>query len=210
MTILRGLLVDLVPFTREFVEQKMHEYWNNESRLWATMGEVEPVTRDQIKRISEHRAEGRERGYTGVHFMMCARDGSIIGTMDLNWVDYWNRVAWLGAWIGEEDYWGGGHGTDGLLLLAEYAFGWFDMRRLALGTMDINQRAQRNVEKCGFRLESRGRRATLVNGLWVDSLEYGMLREEWRGRDALVEELGLREKAELRYGKMLQNQKGNV
>lgn len=201
MTILHGLLVDLEPFTREYQKEKAHIYWNNESRVWAMMGECEPITRAQLNRIMEERAGAAERGYTGVHFMMRARDGNIIGSMGLNWVDYWNRAAWLGAWIGEEGYWGGGHGTDALLLMVEYAFQWLDMRRLCLGTMDINERAQRNVEKVGFRLESRERKAALVNGRWVDGLNYGMLREDWLGRDPLVERLGLREKAEQRYGR---------
>lgn len=201
MTILQGLLVDLEPFTPEFQTEKMYAYWNNESRLWATMGDYGPITRAQIGRIVEERSGARERGYTGVHFMMRAKDGNIIGSIGLNWVNYWSRVAWLGAWIGEPDYWGGGYGTDALLLLVDYAFRWLDMRRLCLGTMDINERAQRNVEKAGFRLEARERQVALVNGRWVDGLEYGMLREEWLGREALVERLGLHEKAVQRYGK---------
>ena len=199
MTVLHGLLVDLVPSTAEFGE-KMYQFWNNESRMWATMGDYGPITRAQINRIREERAQAAERGYTGVHFMMRARDGNIIGNISLNWVDYYNRVAYLGSWIGEPDYWSGGHGTDALLLLVEYALSWMDMRRLALSTMGPNVRAQRNVEKVGFRLEARERQATLLNGEWVDALTYGMLREEWRGRDVLVEELDLRARAEQRYG----------
>jgi len=30
-----------------------------------------------------------------------------------------------------------------------------------------------------------------MDGVWVDGLLYGMLREEWPGREALVERLGL-------------------
>ncbi len=205
---LNGLLVDLVPFTREWYDEKMHAYWNNESRLWATMGDQLPTTRAQIKRIIEERVQGRERGYPGVHFMMRAKDGNIIGSIGLGWVDRWNRLGILGAWIGEQDYWSGGHGTDALLLLVDYAFRWLDLRRLMLGTMAPNIRAQRNVEKCGFRLEAYERQATLVNGEWFDALNYGMLREEWRGRDVLVEELGLREKAARRYGKVEEDARG--
>jgi len=197
---LKGLLVDLEPFTSEWEKTIMHAHFNNESKLWATMGDNSPITRAEIKRMQEERAEGRERGYPGVHFMMRARDGKIIGSMGIGWISYQNRVAWLGAWIGEQDYWGGGHGTDALLLLCDYAFDWLDMRRLCLGTMAINERAQRNVEKVGFKLEGRKRGETLVNGEWLDGLSYGMMREEWVGREALVEQLGLRERAEQRYG----------
>ncbi len=197
---LKGLLVDLEPFTSEWYDDIMLAHWNNESKLWATMGDNGPVSRAQMKRMQERRAEGRERGYTGMHFMMRARDGQIIGSIGINWISYWNRTAWLGAWIGEQDYWSGGHGTDALLLVCEYTFDWLDMRRLCLDTMAINERAQRNVERVGFRLESRARKTTLVNGAWIDGLEYGMLREEWAGREALVEQLGLRARAEKRYG----------
>jgi RimJ/RimL family protein N-acetyltransferase len=202
MTTLRGLLVDLVPFTPEYYDETMLTFWNNESRQWATMGDNDPISRATLKRIQERRREGREHGYTGVHFMMRARDGQIIGTIGLNWVDYWHRFAELGAWIGDEDYWGGGHGTDALLLMVDYAFRWHDVRRLTLGTMSINERAQGNVEKVGFRLEKRARKVTLFDGRWVDGLEYGMLLDEWRGRDRLVDELGLRAKAIQRYGEV--------
>jgi RimJ/RimL family protein N-acetyltransferase len=200
MTILHGLLVDLVPFDREWRDEKMVAFWNSESRLWATMGDHGPVSRAQIARIQQERDEGREQGWTGVYFMMRARDGQIIGSMGLNWVNYWHRSAELGAWIGEREYWGGGYGTDGLLLVCEYAFRWLDLRRLVLGTMHLNERARRNAEKVGFRQEARQRKVALVNGEWVDDITYGLLREEWRGREALVEALGLRQRAEQRYG----------
>jgi len=194
MPTLHGGLVDLVPLTDEY-EEKMYTYWNNDSRRWAFMGDYGPISRAQIKRIREERAGGRERGYTGVHFMITTRQGQIIGTMGLNWVDQWNRWANMGAWIGDPEFWGGGYGSDGTIQLVEYAFQWLDLRRLFLDTMALNERAQRNVEKCGFMLEARRRLAVSVDGVWTDELVYGMLREEWPGADTMIERLGLREKA---------------
>lgn len=196
---LYGLLVDLVPVTREFYDEKMWQWWNNESRLWATMGENQPISKAEIARSTERRAERHRGGYKGVHFLMKAKDGTAIGTIGLNRVDQWNRYSWVGAWIGEEDYWSGGHGTDALLLLVEYAFEWLDLRRLILMTMGINLRAQHNVTKCGFKLEYHARENTVFNGLVVDSVQYGLLRAEWLGREVLVDQLSLREKAQERY-----------
>ncbi|MBN2305587.1 MAG: GNAT family N-acetyltransferase [Anaerolineae bacterium] len=196
---LYGLLVDLEPLSSEFYDEKMYVYWNNETAVTATMGSPNLVSRAEIERIQEHRRGGRERGYTGVHFMIRARDGSVIGTMGLNWVDEWHRTANLGAWIGEPDYIGGGHGQDGLLLLIDYAFDWLDLRRLDLMTMGINMAAQGAVERCGFIFEARRRHGTLVNGQRADTLQYGMLREEWPGRAVMVERLNLRARAEKRY-----------
>jgi RimJ/RimL family protein N-acetyltransferase len=197
---LTGLLVDLEPQGRAFYDEKMYKFNNNISRLWAAVGENTPVPRAEIRRTQEQRRESRAKGYLGVHFLIRAKDGEIIGTIGVGWLSAQNRWGMLGAWIGEPDYWGGGHGSDALLLLTEYAFDWLDLRRLCLGTMDLNERAQRHVEKCGFVLEVRVRKGTFVNGEWIDMLEYGLLRDEWAGRAALVEELGLREKAMQRYG----------
>jgi len=199
MTTLHGLMLDLVPNAPDF-DDRVLEFWNNESRLWATMGDCDPVSRARMERIKEEWRTGRERGYTGVHFIMRThstptREARTIGSTGLNWIDLWNRVGNLGAWIGDPDYWSGGYGTDALLLVIEYAFDWLDLRRLTLGTMDINERARRNVEKCGFVLEGRRRKMALVSGQWIDEMSYGLLRDEWPGRQVLIERLALRERA---------------
>ncbi len=65
------------------------------------------------------------------------------------------------------------------------------MRRVWLITTDINARVLRQMEKLGFALEGRRRRGALIDGVWHDFLFFGLLREEWAGRAALVEQLGL-------------------
>lgn len=94
--------------------------------------------------------------------------------------------------IGEPEYWGGGYGTDALLLLADYAFDWLDLHKLWLITMALNARVMRQMEKVGFDLEARQRAATWANNGWVDALTYGIQRSAWPGRAALIERLGLR------------------
>jgi RimJ/RimL family protein N-acetyltransferase len=96
--------------------------------------------------------------------------------------------------IGNPDYWGGGYGTDALLLLVDYAFDWLDLRRLWLVTMAPNARVIRQMEKVGFTLECQIRQGTLVDGVYHDVLLYGLLREEWPGRTAMIERLGLHAK----------------
>jgi len=58
-----------------------------------------------------------------------------------------SRLAMLGARIGDPAYWGGGYGTDALLLLIEYAFDWLVMRKLWLGSTSANARVMRQMEK---------------------------------------------------------------
>jgi RimJ/RimL family protein N-acetyltransferase len=93
--------------------------------------------------------------------------------------------------IGEPEYWGSGYGTDALLLLVDYAFDELDIRKIWLGTMGLNARVMRQMEKVGFTLEVRQRQAIYADSVWYEQLIYGLLREEWPGRPALVEKLGL-------------------
>jgi len=195
--ILEGLLVDLVPINQEFLD-KMVEFWNNESRWWSTTGDCRPLTRAQVKRMLDAQMEGPEPGYSEVHTMIRAKDGQIIGWMSL-WIVQPHRFVWVAAWIGNPMYWSGGHGSDALLLIVDYAFRWLDVRRFVLSTMGLNVRAQRNAEKCGFVFEGRKREAAFVDGRWVDMVNYGLLCDEWPGRAALVEQLGLHQKAKERY-----------
>jgi RimJ/RimL family protein N-acetyltransferase len=59
-------------------------------------------------------------------------------------------------------------------------------------TMALNARVVRQMEKVGFTLEGRQREGTWVDGKPVDGLAYGILREEWPGREAVIERIGLK------------------
>ena len=189
---LEGLLVDLVPYGTRFMD-KDYEWSNNESRFWGSMGDRPLPSKSQIE--ARHR-EWAESDPTDLDmgFGIQTKDGQPIGFIGLKWVVPHSRLAMLGAVIGEPDYWNGGYGTDALLLIADYAFDWLDLRRLWLETMALNARVIRQMEKVGFTLEARRREATFVDGQWVDTLFYGLLRDEWPGRDALIQKLGLKAK----------------
>ncbi len=186
-----GVLVDLVPVSRQARELD-HKWTNNESSFWASGGEWRFVTRAQIAARQARWAEERSRGDLDVGFEIRTKAGQPIGWIGINWLNPTHRLAMLGAKIGEPQYWGGGYGTDALLLIVEYAFDWLDVRKVWLATSTMNARVIRQMEKVGFTLEGRQRQATLAEGVWHDWLAYGLLREEWPGREVLVERLGLR------------------
>ena len=193
---LEGLLVDLVPYGKEYLERES-EWVNSDAWFWASVGDRPIVTKAQVKRHAEERAERIERGRPyRVTFGIQAKDGKPLGDMALNWILPHSRISMLGAAIGDPDYWGGGYGTDALLLLADYAFEWMDMRKLWLTTMSPNARVLRQMEKVGFTLEARQRESYWADGVLADAMIYGMLREEWPGRLAMIERLGLKARKE--------------
>lgn len=189
---LEGLLVDLVPFGKKY-EELEHKWRNGEAWFWATEGDRWFVTQANLERHRQERAEWREsHGTHNMWFGIQAKDGKPLGDISMNWVLPHQRITMLGASIGEQEFWGGGYGTDALLLIVDHAFNWLDLRKVWLGTMGLNVRVQRQMEKVGFTLEVRRREACFVDGRWTDELLYGLLREEWPGREAMIEKLGLK------------------
>lgn len=191
---LEGLLVDLVPRNQVYLDRE-HVWRNNESSFWSSGGEryiaTQAMLRAQYERWDEARTQGRDDSVT---FGLQTKAGTPIGFISINWLHTTHRLALLGAKIGEPDHWGGGYGTDALLLIVDYAFDWLDVRKIWLLTTSMNERVQRQMVKCDFKLEARQRRAALADGVWYDWLAYGLLREEWPGRDAMITRLALRAK----------------
>jgi RimJ/RimL family protein N-acetyltransferase len=189
---LYGLLVDLVPHG-DVINERRVEWMNGPMREgWAMDG---LFTHADWQRRLEGWINDPESQAENIRFGLLTKDGTPIGTFSLVNVDLTNRTAEVGAGIGDPAYWGGGYGSDAMLLIVEYAFRWLDLRRLWLTTMGTNTRAQRQVEKCGFAYEGARRNKIYFNNQYVDHLYYGLMREEWPGRDVMVERLGLREKA---------------
>jgi len=190
---LHGLLVDLIPHGETYYKHR--RAWTNGpmAEWWGLDGLQSQASYDRW--VESLRANDGERD-RGVLFGLQAKDGTPIGTFGLFQIAAAHRTAEVGAGIGDPAYWGGGFGSDAMLLIVEYAFTWLDMRRLWLTTMGTNVRAQRQVEKCGFMREGARRSCVrTARGEYTDFLYYGMLREEWPGREVMVERLGLRAKA---------------
>ena len=193
---LEGVLVDLVPFDARF-EAQMLAWLNGPLRVWWGMsGLISRAARERW--LAEWATAPEGERARSIRFGMLTRDAVPIGTFLLADIDPVHRQAEVGAGIGDPAYWGGGFGSDGMLLVVDYAFEWLGLRRLWLGTRADNVRARRQVEKCGYTLEGMCRHQEFYDGQFYDMALYGLLREEWPGRPEMVARLGLRDKAKAR------------
>lgn len=195
---LEGHLLDLVPYDARFVELE-HKWENSEAGYWGDMGDRPILSREALRRGREEwlaRPGPRDFVALGMQTKPGAPEPEKpLGGFYIGSITPHLRLAMLGAIIGEPDYWGGGYGTDALLLGVDYAFTWLDLRRVWLMTMSLNQRVLRQMAKVGFREEVRQREATLADGTLYDVVMFGMLRAEWPGYEAQAARLGLAERA---------------
>lgn len=75
---------------------------------------------------------------------------------------------------------GRGYGSDAIGLVLGLAFDGLGLHRVGLELLDLNTRAHALYEGMGFLLEGRRRDAFRDGDGWCDSIEMGILEEEYR------------------------------
>jgi RimJ/RimL family protein N-acetyltransferase len=105
-----------------------------------------------------------------------------IGAVSVEDADY--KRPELGYWLVPEIH-GGGYGKEAVSLVVEYVFRTYDTPAVGAGAFDVNDASRGLLESLGFTEEGRLRKYMFVDGEHRDMVQYGLLREGWRGQDGL-------------------------
>lgn len=105
--------------------------------------------------------------------------GDYIGMVTVHDVDKTRIWKEIGIVIYDPKYWGRGYGSEALKVWINLLFKYRSIHRLGLATWSGNERMIRAIQSLGWIEEARIRRARVVNGVYYDSLRFGILREEW-------------------------------
>lgn len=103
----------------------------------------------------------------------------IIGIISLMEIDYKNRNAEIGYWIGKE-FWGQGLVREGIELMLQFGFNNLKLKRIWAKVVHPNKKSITPLKKIGFKYEGRLRKNTFRNGGWMDDLRFALLKEEWK------------------------------
>lgn len=106
---------------------------------------------------------------------------TMIGNASFFNIDWRNRSAEVGIFIGDKSQWNKGYGTETMELLLRHGFDTLNLNRIFLRVFENNPRAIRSYEKAGFVEEGRLRQAEYQNGDFLDVLLMSVLRSEWGG-----------------------------
>jgi RimJ/RimL family protein N-acetyltransferase len=111
------------------------------------------------------------------HFAI-AVDGQAVGAIGLTLQGDVERVsAEIGYWLGEE-HWGRGIATEAVTAVTRHALERFGLTRIYALPFAWNPASCRVLEKAGYVLEGRLRRAAIKDGRIVDQLLYGFVAPE--------------------------------
>jgi len=107
-----------------------------------------------------------------------ANETELIGAIGLQLQDDVNRFsAEIGYWIAEP-FWGYGIASAALIAMTDYAFKHFKFNRLFAGVFECNDASAKVLEKAGYKLEGKLKKAVYKDGNFLDLHMFAILREE--------------------------------
>ncbi|WP_174733211.1 GNAT family N-acetyltransferase [Mesobacillus harenae] len=105
-------------------------------------------------------------------------NGEIIGVAGFNTINWSNKTAYIGYWIGEE-FQGNRIITKVAKGLADYAFSQLNLNKVEIRAAVENKKSRSIPERLGFVNEGRIRQAEWLYDHFVDHIVYGLLADEW-------------------------------
>lgn len=151
--------------------------WQNASNVRdLTMGFRFPIQKETVKDWVKNQ---RERNGKSSAVFAIRQENSLVGTIQLNNIDLYQRKAMLGLYIGDSKKRNNGLGFVSSALVIDYAFNGLDMRKIGLEVLSINQNAIALYEKLGFRKEGTKVNDYFLDGQYLDVCIYGLQQAHW-------------------------------
>lgn len=124
----------------------------------------------------------KDQGEKHIRLGIFLLDGTIVGDVALQDIDWKNRTCSIGLGIAKIENRSKGYGSDAVGVIMNYGFNNLGLERITANTLEQNFGAQRSLEKIGFRLEGTERQAVYFAGKRWNRLNYGILCEEYNRR----------------------------
>ena len=153
--------------------------WANDPEIRSLTGETKPMSKAEAEAFYERVKDDEHR----VWFIVALQENDrLIGEAGLlRMFPAW-RTTDLSIILGEKDVWGQGYGTEAIHLLLDYAFGYLNFHRVAIGVVGFNERALTFYERVGFRREGIQRDGYYYDHQYADFVMMSILEDEYRMR----------------------------
>ena len=102
-----------------------------------------------------------------------------IGNTSFMGIDWMNRFAEVGIFIGEKSCWNQGFGRETMQLMLQVGFNALNLNEIWLRVHENNLRGIHAYEHAGFQIEGKMRQARYQDGHYYDMVLMSVLRSEW-------------------------------
>lgn len=137
-----------------------------------------PRSQNRVRSYIDEVERRRENSYGFAIRPLYSDD--IIGYVELDGIQWNNRVGWIAIAIGDPNHRGLGYGFETMQLILRFAFHELNLHRVQLTVFEYNTRAIALYERLGFQREGAFRQALLRDGRHYDMYLYGLLCDEWQ------------------------------
>lgn len=179
---LTGNKVYLRPIEKEDLKQLY--VWFNDAEIRRLTGEVLPTSQMGMEEFLTKIQNDSSRVWFGI--VVKENDRLIGETGLLRMFPAW-RTTDLSIIIGDKTAWGKGYGTEVMELLLDYAFGYLNFHRIAIGVVGTNERALHFYESIGFKREGIQRDGYYYAHQYLDFVMMSLLEDEYRKKRKNVE-----------------------
>jgi hypothetical protein len=113
-----------------------------------------------------------------LNFAIDTVDGVHIGSISLKSIDWENKNAEYGIFIGDKKYWGQGLGTEAGRLIINHGFKKLKLHMIYLRYIAYNIRGEKSYKKIGFRPAGRIRQSMNLKGCYHDQVWMDLIKGE--------------------------------
>lgn len=169
-----GERVALGPLRRDLIP--LMARWVNDLAITRNIGFVTPISIEQETEWYERMTSDPSE----ITFLLYERATMRpVGTTGLSHIQYADRCATFGIFIGEPDARGRGYGTEATRLLLDYAFTALGLHNVALDVAEWNVAGLRAYARAGFREYGRRRQCWQMGGRLWDEVHMDCLATEF-------------------------------
>lgn len=170
---IKGKLVELRAIERGDLPRYVS--WLNDPDVSHYFGPLEPMSLVEEEQWFEDQLKQPDSR----NFAIYCQDEHV-GGCGYNQIDWRERSAEVGLFIGRKDLWDRGLGADVLSALLHFGFEQMNLHRIYLRVYGGNGRAIACYRKVGFQEEGRMREASFRHGRYHDLICMSMLESEYR------------------------------
>ena len=151
--------------------------WRNDDETWSMVGGPKYFVSSEYEKQWILNAINNKNE---IRLGICLKENDeLIGLCSLTEIDWINKNAQSSIMIGEKINKGKNCGTEGELLLLQYAFYERGFERIWAKILEKNNASIKMHEKCGFRKEGILRNSVFKNGKFQNQIIMSILRDEF-------------------------------
>jgi len=164
---------DILKVNKNLVE--LVRNWRNSKQVSQYMYTNHHITKEEHQQWMENLRTSNTARTWIIKF-----DGKPVGIASLSNIDWKNKITEWGFYISDESTRGRGIGSATLYKLMSYVFDKMNFNKMGTIVLENNHVAMNLYEKFGFKKEGKLKQKLVRDGIYIDVILMGILREEWQ------------------------------